>query len=119
MLAMPEINQGVRSDLFVQLSGAVPGLGLRTGLDMVGPALAYSRGLRVIPWEEINEIRYAFDGSTGKIRLPQANMTAFEHKCEKQVNIDKRGGALDPADAWMVRRPDASELARLPPDGEF
>lgn len=82
--------------------------------DVIGPALAYEMGLRVVPWSEVSENNSTF--STYLVS-DATGTEAFEHKCRALIDLR---GVEDDWDIWdWAVMPESDALARLPPDGDF
>lgn len=115
MLPLSDVRQGVAHAAMKDLIQGMPRIfedNLLTN-DVIGPALAYEMGLRVVPWDEVREGNSSFFNN----QISDATGTeAFEHKC--RALIDLRGAEDWDIWDWAVM-PESDALARLPPDGDF
>lgn len=115
MMQLPEVRNGTLSNAFHDLMTMMPRFKEENLLsnDVAGPALAYEAGLRVHPWKELREGNVSFNGITA---APATGKEAFEHQCPQQLEL---AGVSATYDKTLTPPAIPTNLASLPPDGEF
>lgn len=115
MMQLPEVRNGTLSSAFHDLMTIMPRFKEENLLsnDMAGPALAYVAGLRVHPWRELREQDKSFNGIGPS---PATGKEAFEHQCSEQMQL---AGMRATYDKTLTPPAVPTNLASLPPDGEF